>query len=151
MDRRDRDLIKSKKKLAFAVSLLTLFIIPFLIPLIFPTGMRNEVTLSNFIFLKCPIFKIFNVYCPTCGLGRARGCAGSTPSRMLVGGHEPTRATGKSVEHIAVITAAPQNTVSLPWSHLGTPSLQPCTCAPVGEPRTRQRQTHIHRNVMLLW
>jgi hypothetical protein len=71
MERRDLDLKKSKKKRAFAVSLLTLFIIPFLIPLFFPTGMRNEVTLSNFIFLKCPIFKIFNVYCPTCGLGRS--------------------------------------------------------------------------------
>jgi hypothetical protein len=62
---------KSKRSFVLGTSFLILAILPFIICLFFPPGMKNEVTISNFIFLKCPIFKFFNILCPTCGLGRS--------------------------------------------------------------------------------
>ena len=67
------DLRLTKKQPNFFWGLITLIgiITPFFLTQFLPLGLQNEHSLSQFIILKCPLFKFFNIYCPTCGLGRS--------------------------------------------------------------------------------
>ena len=44
---------------------------PFFLAQFLPLELQSEQSLSRFIILKCPLYKFFNIYCPTCGLGRS--------------------------------------------------------------------------------
>ena len=44
---------------------------PFFFVKVLPTHLKEAEALSRFIFLECPLFKLFGLLCPTCGLGRS--------------------------------------------------------------------------------
>ena len=67
----DLRLTKKQPRFFWGFVLLIGIITPFFLAQFLPIGLQNEHSLSRFIILKCPLYKFFNIYCPTCGLGRS--------------------------------------------------------------------------------
>ena len=62
---------KKEFRILFGLGFLCLLNAPFLLTTFLPSNIRNEEIISRFIYLKCPLFKFFEILCPTCGLGRS--------------------------------------------------------------------------------
>ena len=67
----DLRLTKTQPNFFWGLIALIGVITPFFLTQFLPLGLQNEQSLSRFIILKCPLNKFFDIYCPTCGLGRS--------------------------------------------------------------------------------
>ena len=63
--------INLKNKYFSFLGICLLMGLPFYLLGLFSQQFQDEKILSQFIFFDCPVFKFFNIACPTCGLGRS--------------------------------------------------------------------------------
>ncbi len=62
---------KKEFRTLFGLGALFLLTVPFFLAKLLPSNIKNEEIISSFIFLKCPLLHFFEIFCPTCGLGRS--------------------------------------------------------------------------------